>query len=57
MLCFGLWCLHALPRARHLRAEREELSELSSVADFGCDETGCAVEEAQEGTLPLREDR
>ena len=52
MLCFSLWL-----RLSPLRAAPEELSELSGVKDFGCDETGCEVEEEElEGTRPLREE-
>ena len=40
-----------------LRGSTTRISNLSTVANFGCDDTGCTVDESINGaTLPLKED-
>ena len=65
ILCASATCV-ALGRRRQTSGQstqlcgkadsNSEFSDLSTVANFGCDDTGCAVDENFKGALPLKED-
>ena len=65
ILCASATCV-ALGRRRQTSGQSTQLcgkadsnsniSDLSTVANFGCDDTGCTVDENFTGVLPLKED-